>query len=255
MYLAQVSYFVPESVDAETVEFLFTNLLATWYKNGQTCGHRMELTFVDSRCLAPVMLPEGNALAPEHDNAYVRKDAEAMLAAGMRGPEVTILGEDLEEPAVCACPLPTSYILFTHMFTQAPPLQCGTCFRPVPLYRIPPTSDGEYLGILGWRDDYQACDTLWLNSGTLERAATREMSRVDSSLSQNGRSICDAITVSTGVPTYYYLFHFHGRSAKQERERQCPGCGGAWRLDKPISIIDFRCDRCRLMSSIATDLS
>jgi predicted nucleic acid-binding Zn ribbon protein len=89
---------------------------------------------------------------------------------------------------------------------------------------------------------------------TLERAATREMSRADSSLSKRGRAICDKVTASTGIPTYYYLYRYTATTMKQERARKCPSCAGEWLLEEPEHIFDFRCDRCRLVSSISFDV-
>jgi predicted nucleic acid-binding Zn ribbon protein len=90
-----------------------------------------------------------------------------------------------------------------------------------------------------------------MGCATLERAALRELSRHDSSLSRRGRAITEKITHATTIPTYTYLYRGSGLSRAQELRRRCPSCGDAWALAEPWRRFDFRCDRCRLVSNIA----
>ncbi|MCG8348945.1 MAG: Zn-ribbon-containing protein, partial [Chloroflexales bacterium] len=90
--------------------------------------------------------------------------------------------------------------------------RCGDCFDQAPLYRLPKTYDDEYYDIIEWQSNYQACDTLFMNSVVLERATNREMSRIESALSQEGCQICRRIEQLTGVPTYYRVQKHYGRS-------------------------------------------
>ena len=71
-------------------------------------------------------------------------------------------------------------------------------------------------------------------------------------LSQTGVGIATRITELTGIPTYYYLYRYGGRSLKSERERKCPGCDGEWLLVEALhEQFDFKCDHCRLVSHIS----
>jgi len=76
-----------------------------------------------------------------------------------------------------------------------------------------------------------------------------------SELAEEGRDLCRAIESATGVPTFYYLMRYWGRPKAEER-RRCPGCGDAWRTERPREPpnrfwqFDFKCDRCRLVSHL-----
>jgi predicted nucleic acid-binding Zn ribbon protein len=125
----------------------------------------------------------------------------------------------------------------------------------VPFYRIPSDEHGATHGINDWASQYQSCDELWIGSDVLEMAAYRQLSRLDSKLTQLGLGACKRVTAATGEPVYYYLMRYYGRSLKSELARHCPGCGGEWLLDERWHRhFDFRCDRCRLVSTIAADL-
>jgi hypothetical protein len=60
-----------------------------------------------------------------------------------------------------------------------------------------PTQD-EYDDVVHWQSNYQACDTLQMNSSVLERAAMREMSRLDSQLTRDG-----ILRYRTGPSTFF----------------------------------------------------
>ncbi len=253
MYAAQLTFRVPDGVELETVSSLIWSLTAAWLQNGQIYGCDTPLVRVDRTFHRQVMLPEFGALDSSHANTYVKQAVERLLAAGIPEPELTIIGEDEDASTrPCACIEQKTFILYTTFLDIESPLRCGACRRPVPLYRIPPVDGSGFYSLLSWQSDYHACDRLQIGCETLERAALREMGQVDSSLSKRGRSLCDLITENTGVPTYYFLYRWYGRSLKQERARKCPSCGGAWLLDEPWhGIFDFRCDRCRLVSNIS----
>jgi predicted nucleic acid-binding Zn ribbon protein len=167
--------------------------------------------------------------------------------------EVKVLGTRPESSSACECQTGGPLVLFTTYMRRASPLTCADCLRPVPLYRIPHTYGEEYGDVLRWESDYQACDTLYMNSGAGERFGEREMSRRDSSLSPRGRALCKSIAELTGRGVYYYLSRTGGRSRARELLRRCPDCGGEWLLEEPFHIFDFKCDRCMLLSNISFD--
>ena len=255
MYTAQVTFHTPTELDVEEAANLIWSLLGAWLQNGQLYENKAPLVTADQRFVAQVTLPARDALDSLHANQYVNDDMEKLHTAGFPPFELTIIGEDVEDTGPCACATRQAYVLFTTFLHIQSPLRCGDCFHPVPLYHIPPTDNSGYYNVLRWEADYQACDTLQIGCDTLERAALREMFQVDSSLSKRGRAICDTITESTGIPTYYYLRRWSARSHTQELARKCPACGGEWLLDEPWhQLFDYRCDRCRLVSNIAVDV-
>jgi predicted nucleic acid-binding Zn ribbon protein len=254
VYVAELCFPGAGSSDPDVVSHKVNGLLGALRMNGQVCGREWPIAIRGQNGVTIVLLPDLDALDSSHANQYVQGAIAEFRDAGLSDPTITIMGEDADSAPPCICPTVGSYILFTNYLSLEPPLRCGNCFNPVPLYKIPHTYHGEYYDIICWQSDYQACDTLQMNSSTLERATVRELSRADSSLSQRGIEICTKISHATGIPVYYYLYRYSARSKKQERERLCPSCGGAWLLQTPWHLFDFKCDRCRVLSNIAWDI-
>jgi predicted nucleic acid-binding Zn ribbon protein len=120
------------------------------------------------------------------------------------------------------------------------------------LYLIPHTYDDEYYNVITWQSDYKACDSLQMGCKTGERFGSREISKIDSSLSRRGIEICNQITNLTGLPTYYYLHRYNDQKRALEEKRKCPSCGGDWLLKESLhELFDFKCDQCRLLSNIS----
>lgn len=241
--------------EADEASHAINGLLGALRMNGQICGREWGIAIQAAAYVARVLVPEADALDQRHANKYVRRYSSALAVANMADPRGELVGEDLDSPGVCICRERRSYLLYTTYLSLEPPLRCGECFLPIALYRIPPIRDDEYYDLVVWQSDYQACDTLWMNSTTLERASHRQLSRPDSSLSMQGMALSEKIGESTGRPVYYYLRRYGGRSLALERKRRCPSCDGEWLLPEPWHRrFDFRCDRCRLVSAIAAEV-
>lgn len=251
MIVAEVSFPFTKTLEIDVVSDLVNRLLAVWRMNGQVCNREWPIALSENVAVATVLIPEPGSLEKGISNNYVKKAISELLDQGGYLPEVKIKGEDIDGDEICSCTTVNSYILYTTYISLESPLRCGNCFRPIPLYKIPPTDGEEFYNLICWQSDYSSCDALQMNCGTLERAATREMSRQDSSLSKQGLEICQAITTATTIPTYYYLYRNGGRSKKQELQRKCPSCGGEWLLNEQFHFFDFKCDKCRLLSNIA----
>jgi predicted nucleic acid-binding Zn ribbon protein len=254
MFVAEIKLKCRAKNDRETCEDAIWGLLAALYKNGQILPDYFLAENKQGYC-AFVQLPEENSLQQAHNRKYVRQSYAQLNEAGVAPPIIKILGRTPQILA-CACRKPASYILYTHFLDITSCLCCGDCFKFIPLYRIPPTcDDNEYYDLLQWQADYQACDTLQMHCATGERFGTRELSEVNSSLSQRGRKICQKIEQLTQTPTYYYLYRSNsGRNLAAEQSRKCPACGKAWALAEPFHFFDFRCDPCRLLSNISWNL-
>ena len=220
--------------------------------NGQVVGADLPLADTSDGYIACLMLPSSDSLDRRHWNTYVTERMEALDRAGVSGPSVVSIGIVPSSYAPCACEPRTALALFTTYISLESPLRCLTCFRPVPLYQVPPTRSGEYGDIISWQSNYQACDTLQMNCTVGERFGTRQISALDSSLTKQGLQICAAIAAATTLPTYYYLCRGSGRSWEAERARMCPSCAGAWLLAEPLhERFDFQCERCHLLSNVA----
>jgi predicted nucleic acid-binding Zn ribbon protein len=250
MYVAHLFMAQQKPIEANDVSWVVQSLLGSLLMNGQVCSNDIPIAITATGYTATVLIPEKESLEAKHNNGYVRSALQRLTEVGLKEPECT-LAEDLEGSQACDCGQPETFILYTRYLSVEPPLRCGNCFRPVPLYRLPKTDGDEYYDIVCWQSDYLACDTLQMGCRTMERAATRQISRWDSSLSRRGIAICEHIRELTQIPTYYYLYRYGARSRKQELERRCPSCDGEWLLPTAYNIFDFKCDTCRLLSNIA----
>ena len=240
-------------VDRDAASDAIEILLSALRMNGQVCGKEFPVAVTTSGYAATVLIPEWTSLDATNHNDYVRNGLQRVREAGLSEPE-HLIAEDMDGAGACRCDSPPSYVLYTTYVSLESPLRCGGCFLPVPLYRIPPTKDKEYNDIIQWQSYYQACDTLQMNCTPMERAALRQLSRLDSGLSKAGLEVCGRIYEATRIPTYYHLHRERGRSVRQEKKRLCSGCQGEWLLPARWHLFDFRCDPCRLLSTVAWDI-
>ncbi len=222
-------------------------------QNGQILGKEFPIVQSGQVLKSFALIPEADALGRSHDNKWAKRARADLVKKGLTHLRVKVFGDDPTSRSPDACDAPDDYILYTDYLTLESPLRCGRCFDPVPLYHVPPTyDDSEFYNVKTWESDYQACDTLQMNCHTGERFGIKEMSEADSSLSRRGRGLCAAIEQGTGKPVYYYLFRYVRRTTREKEEaRRCPVCGGAWFLDEPWHIFDFKCEACRLVSTIS----
>jgi predicted nucleic acid-binding Zn ribbon protein len=257
MFTTEVQ-FQAKAIGDDDADLLGT-LVALWRNNGQVLGKTYTAAFAGRTYSLFLTLPELTALAPAHNSPYVAQQLERLDGAGFKGPTIKPLGRDPFERPICACATPTHYVLYTTYAGFEPSLMCGRCFHPVPLYRVPyetssPDRSALHDRINTWQSNYRACDQLNMSCSVGEAFGLRQMGQLTSPLSQQGIAVCKDIARLTGVPTYYYLHRYRGRSAKAERARCCPGCGGTWLLAAQSHIFDFKCDACRLLSNIARSI-
>ena len=252
--MARISAARNSSPDPQVQLTAFENLLGALYWDGHILGKEYRTILLPTECVLYAFIPAHDALDEPTWNTYISAFMAKLAGAGLSSPAVSILGKAEEVSSACDCLHSSWLILYTNLFEIHSPLKCGDCFRPVPLYRLPRLNHGEFYDVLGWATSYKSCDSLWLGSSTGEQFGSRELSRIDSSLSRRGLKICAELEAKTGKPVYYCLWHYYGRSDKLERARKCPKCGLQWLLTKPVHrFFDFRCDNCRLLSTIAAN--
>ena len=172
MYVAQISIaskkWPSKAIAASDAIDRFLNMLRV---NGQICGKWYPVFESSTGYGATAYIPERNALAAIHYNAYVHDALKDFQEAGLSEP-VFVVVRDIDGDGTCRCKHSTEYILYTEDRHVESPLRCGDCFLPIPLYRIPPTYDNsEYYDITTWQGSYQACDKLYFLSRALEQAA------------------------------------------------------------------------------------
>jgi len=228
--------------------------LAALVQNGQITDPALAKVRGGYRVFAS--LPARDALHRRHASNWVRRAQAGLNSLGIRTPKMRVIGPDPEEPAACVCQRRPFLILFTDFLTEASPVRCGRCFGPVPVYLLPHLESVESgREVLRWQDVYQSLDALWIDSGVAERYAYRQLSDVRSPLSHEGRELAKQLEAKVGVPVYYYLMKHYGVSDKRDRQRRCPSCRGRWLLPESLHrFLDFRCERCRLVSNVAFDV-
>jgi len=238
----------------EDIDQGICNLLSAWMQNGQIGGKDWFIVPARAFCRVILSCPEAASLARRHANKWVRESLAALKARHLAPPTIRIMGREHDSPEADRCPRPSWYILVTDYLRQESPLRCGDHGLPVPLYRVPHTYDQDpsYHDTLQWESQWKAFDHLQMMCGPYERGATRQISDVRSKLSKVGLDICRRIAKASGIPTYYYLYRGGDRRLASELARPCPSCGGRWRLGRPLhGFLDFKCDRCRLVSNVA----
>jgi predicted nucleic acid-binding Zn ribbon protein len=235
----------------KAAEDAIASYLAALRQNGQIAGSTSARTRGGFRVFAT--LPASGALDHRHGSRWVRRALARLHTDGIRAPKVRTIGSDPDEPVACGCHRRPFMVLFTDSLSSSPPVRCGHCFGPVPVYRLPYLeSHDSRRELLGWQESYQNLDALWISSGVAEQYAYRQLSDVRSSLSREGRELAKQLETRTGVHVYYYLMKHYGVSDGRDRQRRCPSCKGRWLLPEPLhGILDFQCNRCRLMSNIA----
>jgi predicted nucleic acid-binding Zn ribbon protein len=247
--------FATLSGQSVAVEDPCDDVVSCWYKNGQIETSRWHVIRGSNQVRIIASIPDTTALDERNNNVYAQNALDALAAHDFASPKVRVLGIDQAFDAPCVCAVRESLILYTTYLSNSTPVRCGTCFAPVPLYRLPHTRNEEHLDVLHWASDYRACDTLQMHCTTGERFAELQLYRYDSSLSRQGRGIAAELSKRLRVPVYYFLLTSRGTSDKSERTRVCPSCKGEWLLSQAWhTLFDFRCDRCSLVSNIACDL-
>ncbi|MGD8451338.1 MAG: DUF2310 family Zn-ribbon-containing protein [Phycisphaerae bacterium] len=257
MHTAELTFtWQKRKADPEEVRWAIDELLFSLRRNGQLIEQDAPVVEIRGGWRWYVSLPDADSLHPKHRSKRVRDAIRALRKAGVEWRSTRVLGPDPESDPVCTCRKPPALILSTDFLSCETPLRCGGCGGVVPLYRIPPTSEyGNFEDLRFWAYHYRDLDSIWIASGAGERLAYRQLSEPHSELAEEGRDVCRLIEANTGVPTYYDLMRYYGRSRRAELQRRCPDCGGAWKLDEQwLDRYDFRCEKCRLVSNIASDL-
>jgi len=219
--------------------------------NGQIIGKEFPVGYTEHTYYTYPLLPDIGSVDLNYSNENVKNALDKLTENNVKL-DMSIRGEEPYRAPVCKCNSPASYILYTNYVLLESPVRCGDCYGTIPLYKLPLGISGEYGDIITWESDYKACDTVQMNCSTGERFATNQMSKLGSSLAKRGLEICNSYYKLTKKPMYYYLYHPSGRGKKSEMKGKCPSCNGEWLLKERLyGFVDFRCDKCNLLSNIA----
>lgn len=227
-----------------------SSFLGALIRNGQIIEQHWYPLELKQRIRMYLGTPARDALSVRHFSRECSEAFRKLRPLLSRAPVYTYEGRSVDCPEDCRCRVPSHSILITNFLTELPPVRCGDCYRPTPLYRLPlPSGRGDYDPFRSWMALYKACDELQMASGFGERFGLYQMSNVKSPLSRMGRELCREMKDLSKRPFYYYLHGYQKPSG-----RPCPGCGRPWRLEENHHIFSHRCDRCALLSCTASGL-
>jgi len=253
VYINELTIETNAKIDNDIIDE-FNCLLATFYKNGQTEKPTLECYVSTNFIKGYITTLEKNSLDKKYRSEWTNKQLKKVEKLCSSKLQIKIVGTSIiNSLGSCKCIKQDFLILYTHLFDNSSSVICGTCFNPIPLYKLNLGQETLHQ-ILGWQDNYKSCDTLQLQSVVGEKWATKQMTEHNSQLSKQGIEICSKIKSKTGISTYYYLFNYRRIKLEKDKERNCPSCYNSWLLDKPLNrLFDFKCDNCELVSSLTSN--
>lgn len=224
------------------------SLLAVLYQNGQIYSDYKVIQ--ELNCLTVIISsPENDSLSSKNDNKFVKKLRKNFSKLVGLELEFSSTGVSPEYQEHC-CGKTSFYILYTTHLEVQSPVRCGNCFAPQPLYKIAGIKDIFSYDILQWQSNYNACDTLYINSSIGESFGLEQMSDYNSSLTAEGLAICKELSKRTASPVYYYLLAADDNIEEMNQNKRCPSCGREWLIIKQHhNKFDLKCDDCRLLSN------
>lgn len=255
MILANVIFGTRRGMETYPLEEAAESYLVALARSGQLCGPYF-LTWTKGRLNAHVLLAAPTSFQLRHHTLSGKKELEKLITAFGKSPVWKVLDDEAQKRTSTWKGAPFLY-LFAHVW--ASPVCRGDGKKPIPVFRFPLTTQHKS-DLYCWQRDYNDHHQIWIGSGKLEIPAYRQLVDPESDLAADGRELCREIEATTGVPTYYYLMRYWGRSKGEDR-RPCPGCGEEWgarRITEPREEFwhfDFKCDACRLVShlGVSTD--
>ncbi len=257
MYVIEMRFECFENTSIPRVEGVVNPLLEALRYNGQILGREFPIIMDEGFFTVRVIVAETQSLAASFHSEQVKQQLLRLSDGGLLSPKLKLIGRDINSDTCTENFSPDWQILYTTYVHSCSPLRCGDSFMPIPLYRIPPTSDTDHYDLIRWQTHWQAYDEIQM-AGNLEAesAALREMHDLISPLFIKGLLLREKIETLTRIPTFYYQYRVGGESLEQEERRMCPRCGGKWRLDKPLhDIFHFKCNQCRLVSNLSWDFA
>lgn len=250
MFKQKISITINSKAERNKLYNEFETLMGSYCNTGQVQSPYETTFIVNDELVAYQTTIEKGSLSKMYNDEYVNlriKNLEEWCNAKLK---TEVIGKAVPFfKGVCKCKTREFFILFTHSFNETSPIDCGTCNRVIPFYKLNLIYDDRY-SLLGWESNYKACDDLQLGCTVGEKWATKQMTEPASDLSKQGIDICKRIKEKTGTPTYYYLYNYRFITHEQDKRRQCPSCGSEWLLKEQLhNFYDFKCDKCRLLSS------
>jgi predicted nucleic acid-binding Zn ribbon protein len=199
---------------------------------------------------------ERTSLSPRFHFARARLSYKGLLRRSRKQPRIELAGKMFDEKPCCTCRPKTDLVLTSNFLSITSPLKCTQCASYVPIYRFRSLTEDNLQGIDSWQETYDRFDGLFIGSGVGEHFSYNQLSSINSPLTGDGLKLCRALEQQLKVHVYYDLNIHYGRSLKAEKKRRCPRCNSNWLLkNRWVERFDFRCNKCRLVSNIAWDIT
>jgi len=246
----QIQYYFDKPVSSKA-EDLIDELQAAMCRNCQIYSSPVTTLKHENLVVTSVYAAHERAFEEENFSAWGK---EILAKLRRLGCVLTFsLISNLEEPEKTHNDL-KYHVLFARRYDSSLSDQHGASIALLNL----PLSDQCKDQVSAWVAKYNACDDLWLSLNELELSAYYQLASVKSELSILGRTICKELEEASNTPTYYYLFKYWGLK-NLETKRLCPGCGCSWCISDNAQAdffqFEFKCDRCRLVSSWSLDFT
>ncbi|MGL4476360.1 MAG: Zn-ribbon-containing protein [Shewanella sp.] len=255
MFVVELRFECFADTSFTAVEQAINGLLEAYRANGQVLGREFAIAFNDGEFKVRLLLPEEDSLHYSFNSPWVKQALSHLTEAKILAPRTKLIGQDINSEET-STQTPSWQLLYTSYVHMCSPLRSGDDLRPIPLYRIPATFNGDHKRMIRWQTEWQACDELQMAAATAaEFAALKEITTVDSDLFRRGWDLRGRVEFLTKIPTYYYVYRVGGSDKQSERERPCPRCGNPdWALSEPLlDMFHFRCDDCRIVSNLSWD--
>ncbi len=252
MYVCQLTFTCLDDIDLNTAQSCISALLDAYRYNGQIIGREFPITLTNDKFLVTFVCPEKDSLAVKYNNEEVNMKLQSLDVFDLSQPEFELMGLECQSDFSDICQQPKALILYSTFVQSCSPVRCFEHFSPVPLYKLP---EQVRFDLLKWQETHGACDQIQMNElSQAETAVVEQISDPKSQLMVQGKSIAEKIQRQIGFPVYRYIYRVGGESLEQEQSRQCPSCGGDWKLESPMfELFDFKCDNCLLVSNISWD--
>ena len=213
MFVAELQFECFDNTTVSAVDKGINGLIEALRFNGQILGREFPIIMGEGTFHVRVVCPEEDSLHPENHSDFVNYCVERLSQACLLAPKVRLLGRDMNSEQVAEEETPSWQVLYTTYVHTCSPLRSGETLLPIPLYRNPPTFNGDHKAVIKWQTEWQACDELQMAGGCkAEHAVLAEITRIDSDLFRRGWDLRGRIEYLTKIPTYYYQYRLGARA-------------------------------------------
>lgn len=165
MFVCELMFECFENTTITKVEGAINGLMDALRFNGQVLGREFPLAMDDATFTVRGVCPEEQSLHPRNHSDFVNFCLKRLSEAGLLAPKVRLLGQDINSEHTAPPQQPSWQVLYTTYVHTCSPLRSGDDFMPIPLYRNPPTLNGDHKSVIKWQSEWQACDELQMAGG------------------------------------------------------------------------------------------